>query len=81
MNQKMELLRENLNTPIITTGSTLLTGGLLCLLAGVVTGIFIGMIGKGLNVNVALGSYNGYGNHHNGCEKQNNSNNNELEEI
>lgn len=80
MNQKMELLREKLNTPIITTGNNLLTAGLLCLLVGVVTGIFIGMLGKGIKTKVVIGSYNGAGNHHNGCENQHNNNNNELAE-
>lgn len=77
MNQKMELIRKNLKTPVTVTGSEILTGGIMCFIIGILAGVVIGMLGKGMNVKVAVGAYNGYGNHHNGCENQHNNNNNE----
>ena len=41
-------------------------------------GIVMGMLGKGMRTKVVIGAYNGYGNHHNGCDNQHSSNNKEA---
>lgn len=81
MNQKMEIIRENLSTPILTTKSSMVTGGIVCFAIGVVAGILIGMIGKGLNINVSIGSHNGSNNQGNGCENQYNGKKNKAEDA
>lgn len=40
----------------------------LCLLIGVVLGMFIGMLLKPFSKGIAIGSYNGCNNHGNGCD-------------
>lgn len=40
----------------------------LCLLLGIVFGIFIGMLLKPFSKGIAIGSYNGSNNHGNGCD-------------
>lgn len=66
MNQKLELVRENLKTPVTVTGKEILAGGMLCLAAGIILGLFLGMAGKGISLKIALGSYNGSRNRNNG---------------
>lgn len=66
MNQKVELVRENLQTSVTVTRSELLVGALLCFLAGVVFGWITGMAGKGINTRVSIGSNNGSQNSNNG---------------
>ncbi len=76
MNQKFEVMKETLGTATTVTKRDLLAGGIVCFVVGVVCGIVLGMVGKGLNVNVAIGAHNGSNNQGNGCENQHNGNNN-----
>ena len=78
MNQKLELVREYLKNPVTVTKSELLAGGVVCILIGILVGIVMGMLGKGMRTKVVIGAYNGYGNHHNGCDNQHSSNNKEA---
>ncbi len=66
-------MNEKLKTPVMLTGSELLTGGIICFVLGILSGVVIGVIGKGMDVNIALGSYNGCGNHDNGCDNMYNN--------
>lgn len=68
MNEKLDFVRANLKAPVIITGSRLLTGGIICFLLGILTGVVLGILGKGTDINIAIGSYNGCGNHDNGCD-------------
>ncbi len=66
MNQKLEYVKENLNTSVTLTGKDVLAGGVLCFAAGIILGLILGMTGRGIHLKIALGSYNGSKNRNNG---------------
>lgn len=66
MRNKLETIRNSMTAPMTMTGGEIFAGAAVCFLAGIVLGFAAGMAGKGINLRIALGSYNGSQNKNNG---------------